>query len=108
MAAEDPAFSKGEVPLSTGPVRTVCFLLVGDPAVVRPIMTVCFLFILHIISTSTPTKPGHTHGPGFYSRAAPDSDGMGATGKQERTSFFVEVTHVLNNKQRKDLRLGST
>lgn len=87
-----------------GPVRTVCFLLVGDPAVVKPIRTVCFLFGLHIISTRTPTKPWHTHGPGFYSRAATDSDGVGATGKQERTSFFGEVTHVLNDEQRRELK----
>lgn len=89
-----------------GPVRTVCFLLLGDPAVVRPIRTVRFLFGLHIISTRTPTNPRHTHGPGFYRRAATDSDGVGATGKQERTSFFGEVTHVLNNEQRRDLRTG--
>lgn len=65
-----------------------------------------FLFGLHIISTRTPTNPGHTHGPGFYRRAATDSDGVGATGKQERTSFFGEVTHVLNDEQRRDLRTG--
>lgn len=80
------------------------FLLLGDPAVVRPIRNVCFLFGLHIISTRTPTKPWHTHGPGFYSRAARDSDDVGATGKQERTSFFGEATHVLNDEQRRELK----
>lgn len=53
-----------------------------------PIRTVRFLFILHIISTRIPTKPGHTHGPEFYSRAATDSDGVGVIDKQEHKSFF--------------------